>query len=164
MLKKPEIARRLVHISIELKEYDLKFMPKSSVKAQAMVDFIFEFSTSPKVIKNEHTPELCNMEVSKSQVWQVFVDGAHNFKRAGMRVILLNHEASYFEYSIRMDFQVTNNITENETAIFGVMTSKTLEAHNLIQYNDSWLVVNQYLDIFKVKDQKMRKYIERMEK
>lgn len=81
-----------------------------------------------------------------------------------MRVILLNHEASYFEYSIRMDFQVTNNITENETAIFGVMTSKTLEANNLIQYNDSWLVVNQYLDIFKVKDRKMRKYIERMEK
>lgn len=35
------------------------------------------------------------------------MDGTHNFKEARLRVVILDHNGNYFEYSLRMDFQVT---------------------------------------------------------
>lgn len=62
------------------------------------------------------------------------MDSAHNFKRAGLGVVILDHKGNYFKYSVWMNFQVTN-----------IMTLKKLGVNNIILYNDSWLVVNQYM-------------------
>lgn len=64
------------------------------------------------------------------------MDGAHNFKGVGLGVIILDYKGKYFEYSMRMDLQVINNIVENEVAIFGAITSKKLKVNNIILHND----------------------------
>lgn len=87
----------------------------------------------------------------------MFIDGTHNFKEAKLRVVILDHNGNYFEYSLRMDFQVSNNITKCEASIFGVLTLKKLKVNNIILHRNSPLVVNQYIGAFESKDSKMRR-------
>lgn len=96
----------------------IKYMSKSSIKDQALVDFNAKFSDSSKVINNGYVAEVCATDVKKTPIWKVFMDNAHNFKGAGLGVFIPYHNGNYFKYSIRMDFQVTNNIAKYEVAIF----------------------------------------------
>lgn len=89
----------------------------------------------------------------------MFVNGAPNFKRVGLGVVILDHEGDYFEYFVRMDFQVTNHIVEYEASIFGVVTLKNLGANNII-FHSPRSVLNQYIGTFETKDSKMRRYVE----
>lgn len=66
VIKKPNIVGMLAHIIIELREYDIKFMPRSFVKAQALADFVAKFGDSLEVVDNEDTVEVCNMEIKKA--------------------------------------------------------------------------------------------------
>ena len=43
---KLEAARRLVQWAIELSQFDIDYCPKTAIKAQALVDFIAEFTLS----------------------------------------------------------------------------------------------------------------------
>ena len=46
-MKQPEAARRMIQWAIELSQFDIEYHPRTAIKAQALVDFIAEF-TSPK--------------------------------------------------------------------------------------------------------------------
>ena len=43
-LNKPEAAGRMVQWAIELSQFDIEYHPKTAVKAQALVDFITDFT------------------------------------------------------------------------------------------------------------------------
>lgn len=65
------------------------------------------------------------------------MDGAYNFKRVEFGVVISNHDENCFEYSIRMDFQVINNVIEYEALIFGFMILKKLRENNIVLYINS---------------------------
>jgi len=46
VLGKPDLARRMVALSIELSEYDIQYVPRGSKKSQVLEDFLLEL-TSP---------------------------------------------------------------------------------------------------------------------
>ena len=43
-MNKLEAAGRLIQWAIELSEFDIKYQPRNAIKAQALVDFIVEFT------------------------------------------------------------------------------------------------------------------------
>ena len=45
-MKQPEAAERMIQWAIELSQFEIEYHPKTAIKAQALVDFIAEF-TSP---------------------------------------------------------------------------------------------------------------------
>ncbi|KAL0395034.1 UNVERIFIED_CONTAM: hypothetical protein Slati_4469600 [Sesamum latifolium] len=45
-LRKPDTSGRLVKWIVELREYDISYLPRTVIKAQALADFVFEM-TSP---------------------------------------------------------------------------------------------------------------------
>ncbi|KAL0343681.1 UNVERIFIED_CONTAM: hypothetical protein Sangu_1255500 [Sesamum angustifolium] len=54
MLGKPDTFRRLVKWAVELSEYEISYLPRTTIKAQALADFIFEMAgislgTSPRL-------------------------------------------------------------------------------------------------------------------
>jgi hypothetical protein len=54
-MNKPDAAGRLIQWSIELSEFDIDYRPRTAIKAQALADFIAEFTTKddePKKKKN----------------------------------------------------------------------------------------------------------------
>lgn len=40
ILMKLDISKRMVHWSLKLSEFDLKYMPRTTIKVQAVTDFI----------------------------------------------------------------------------------------------------------------------------
>ena len=43
-MKKPKAAGRMVQWAIELSQFDIEYLPRTAIKAQALVDFIAEFT------------------------------------------------------------------------------------------------------------------------
>nr|KYP38151.1 hypothetical protein KK1_040621 [Cajanus cajan] len=44
VLRKPELAGRMMAWSMELSEFDIRFEPRGAIKAQSLADFINELS------------------------------------------------------------------------------------------------------------------------
>jgi len=74
VLSKPDLEGRMVSWSVELSEYDLQYVPRSSIKSQVLADFVVEF-TSPA------------QQVAPF-VWLLLVDGSSNLKGSGAGIIL----------------------------------------------------------------------------
>ena len=45
VMNKPEAAGRMVQWAIELSQFDVEYRPRTAIKAQALADFIAEFTT-----------------------------------------------------------------------------------------------------------------------
>ena len=43
-MNKPEAAGRMVQRALELSQFDIKYHPRTAIKAQAFADFIVEFT------------------------------------------------------------------------------------------------------------------------
>lgn len=66
---KVEISGRMVRWSIELNEFDLKYMPRIVIKAQALADIFIKQIEDEQKAKHKDLPELA-----------VYVDGSSNSK------------------------------------------------------------------------------------
>ena len=74
---KLEAARRLIQWAVELSEFDIKYLPRHTIKAQALADFIVEF-----------TPSHNDLEVVEDKKWIIHVDGSSTQHAGGIRVVL----------------------------------------------------------------------------
>ena len=64
-MNKLEAAGRLIQWAVELSEFDIKYLPRHAIKAQALADFITEF-----------TPSHSESEVVEDKKWIIHVDGS----------------------------------------------------------------------------------------
>ena len=68
--------------------FDIKYMPRTSIKGQVLVDLVAEFaksSTKEKVEKQDMDGKLVSMVSSQEpSSWKVYVDGASNQKGSRM--------------------------------------------------------------------------------
>ena len=46
VLHKPETSGRLVKWAIELSEFDIRYKPKTTIKGQALANFVMEFTSA----------------------------------------------------------------------------------------------------------------------
>ncbi|GAA0155041.1 hypothetical protein LIER_12864 [Lithospermum erythrorhizon] len=75
ILENPSRSRRIGKCPIELSEFVLRYEPRTSIKAQVLVDFVVECTLGPV----EEAPELINLiETSRERVWLLCVDSASN--------------------------------------------------------------------------------------
>jgi hypothetical protein len=89
-MNKPDAAGRLVQWSIEMGEFDIDYQPRTAIKAQALVDFIAEF-THP--LKEDEKSE-------EGEAWTVNIDGSSTKEMSGAGVILVSPEKDKFEYAL----------------------------------------------------------------
>ncbi|KAL0385897.1 UNVERIFIED_CONTAM: hypothetical protein Sradi_2984000 [Sesamum radiatum] len=76
VLGKPKASGRLVKWVIELSEYDISYLPRTTIKAQALADFISEMT--------ETTQE----EVFKEKPWLLHVDNSSTAQGSGAGIVL----------------------------------------------------------------------------
>ena len=53
-MSKPEAAERMVQWAIRLSQFDIEYHPKTAIKAQALADFIVEFT----ILDEDDAPEM----------------------------------------------------------------------------------------------------------
>lgn len=82
-----------------------------------MAGFIFECTELGKT-----EPEI---EEQEEETWELHVDGVSN--QYGARIgIVLNKDVVKLEYSVRLGFEVTNNVAEYEALLLGLKLAKSL--------------------------------------
>ncbi|GKU89962.1 hypothetical protein SLEP1_g4030 [Rubroshorea leprosula] len=89
ILQKPELSGRLVGWSIELSEYDLKFQPRTTIKGQAVADFLVECISATKEEKGPEHP-----------IWVLYVDGAANIEGSGAGAVLVGPDGFKSEHAL----------------------------------------------------------------
>ncbi|KAI9153774.1 hypothetical protein LWI28_016358 [Acer negundo] len=55
---RPDVSGRLVLWALELIKFDLKYKPRSTIKAQALTDFVMEFSANPDKVQRKWEEDL----------------------------------------------------------------------------------------------------------
>ncbi|GAU16655.1 hypothetical protein TSUD_326050 [Trifolium subterraneum] len=110
VLRKPDIAGRMVAWSVELLEFDITYIPRGEIKSQALTDFVLELTDPP----NE----------GKTQPWTISVDGSSNLRGSEVGVVLEGPEGVLIEQSLRFTFKANNNQAEYEALIAGMKLTK----------------------------------------
>ncbi|KAK3026398.1 hypothetical protein RJ639_042608 [Escallonia herrerae] len=96
VLQNPDVLGRLVNWSVELGEFDIKYKPRTVIKAQALSGFVVE-CTIP-----EHLLQLILSEVSDP--WLLYVDGSSKVGSSGAGLILIGPEKFMIEYALHFNF------------------------------------------------------------
>jgi hypothetical protein len=83
VLQKPDLSGKLVNWAIELGQFDIEFHPRTSIKGQALADFLVEFSNTPE-----------SEELPKEDTGVAYVDGssANQKSRVGVMITSLKGE------------------------------------------------------------------------
>ena len=124
VLRSAEYIGRIAKWGTILGAFDIKYMPRTSIKGQVLADLVAEF-TEPKI---EESPSVGNMDeklvgtISQYRLptWEVYVDGASNQKGSGVGLILMSPEKVVIEKYLRLDFSATNNEAEYEALLEGI--------------------------------------------
>ena len=118
ILRSVDYTGRIAKWGTILEAFDIKYMPRTSIKGQVLVDFVAEF-TEPEI---EELPSDGNMDEKLVGTipqyclltWEVYVDGASNKKGSWVGLVLMSPEKVVIEKSLRLDFLATNNEAEYE--------------------------------------------------
>ena len=132
-MNKLEVAGRLIQWTIELSEFDVRYQPRSAIKAQVLGDFIVEFTPNQGELD----------EVDENQRWVVNVDGSSTLYVGGIGVILKFLEGDKLKYAAHLQYQTTNHEAEYETLLKGLELAKSLEVESVVIQGDSQLIINQ---------------------
>ena len=101
-----DVVGRIAQWSIELGQYAIQFVPRTTIKSQALADFVAEW-INPELDKASQNPEH----------WLMLYDGAECKNSAWAAVVLVSLEGDAMRYAIQIDFTnptLTNNIAEYE--------------------------------------------------
>jgi hypothetical protein len=95
--------------ALEVMGYDIKYVPRTTIKLQSLADFIAEW-TEVQTPTSDITHEY----------WTLYFDGSVMGPHAGPGVVLILPEGNKLCYVIRLHFLALNNIAEYEGLVNGL--------------------------------------------
>uniref|UniRef100_A0A2N9J3R3 Uncharacterized protein n=1 Tax=Fagus sylvatica TaxID=28930 RepID=A0A2N9J3R3_FAGSY len=91
-MNKPDAAGRLIQWAVELSEFDIEYHPRQAIKAQALADFIAEFTVT------EDEPS----EERPDEIWEIDIDG---FVRQGGRRLKIRSDSQLIVGQVNGDYE-----------------------------------------------------------
>ncbi|KAL0349670.1 UNVERIFIED_CONTAM: hypothetical protein Sradi_4116200 [Sesamum radiatum] len=137
--------------AIELSEYDISYLPRTTVKAQALADFVSEITGT--------TQE----EVPEERPWLLHVDGSSTAQGSGAGVVITSPQGEGMEFAIKFDFKASNNEAEYEALVIGMRMAQDIGVLHLLACSDSQLIVKQVSGVYEVKEDNMVQYLLQIE-
>jgi ribonuclease HI len=153
ILQKPDLSGRLVNWSVELRQFDIEFHPRTSIKGQVLADFLLEFNNTPE-----------REELPKKETWVVFVGGSSANRKSGVEVALTSPDGEKFQYAIKLDFVTTNNEAEYEVVLARLSIAREMRAKNVEIRSDSQVVVSHVQGVAEAQGEKMIQYLNKVRK
>ena len=151
-MNKLEATGRWIQWVAKLSEFDIRYQPRHAIKAQALADFIAEF-----------TPNCGDVEgMEDSKKWVVHVDGSFTQHAGGISVVLQSPEGDKLKHKIHLQYQATNNEVEYEALLKGLELTKFVEVKSILVLGDSPLIMGQINGTYEVKEGRMKKYLEKV--
>ncbi|XP_064955577.1 uncharacterized protein LOC135607564 [Musa acuminata AAA Group] len=138
----------LIEWSVELGEFDIRYVLRTAIKAQAVADFISEV-TQPK----GEEPECVKTE------WLLCVDGSSGRSGVGAGLVLEAPDDRSFERSLHFRFKATNNEAEYEALLAGFRLAIEMQVDDIHVLTDSQLVAEEIDGGYEARDPTMSKYL-----
>ncbi|KAL0403331.1 UNVERIFIED_CONTAM: hypothetical protein Sradi_1973900 [Sesamum radiatum] len=106
VLGKPEASRRLVKRAIKLSKYEISYLPRTTIKAQALANFVSEMTIQE--------------EVSEARPWLLHVYGSSTTQGNGAGIVLTTPKGDNMEFAVKFEFNTSNNEAEYEALVLGM--------------------------------------------
>jgi hypothetical protein len=94
---------------IELSMYDIVYKPRTSIKAQALSDFI------PEWTETQTPPKERDLEY-----YTINFDGSLQLQGIGARILVTSPKGESFKYVLQMHFPTSNNALGYEALLHGL--------------------------------------------
>jgi ribonuclease HI len=138
---------------MELCPYSLEFQSHTTIKSQALVDFIVEWIdlSAP-------------LDQGLLEYWKMHFDGSLNIDGAGAGMLFISPNKDELCYILRLHFLASNNTAEYEACLHDIRIAVKLGVKRLYVYGDSALVINQLNKDWDMTSEKMDAYCKEIKK
>ena len=163
LLRSADYIGRISKWGTILGAFDIKYIPRTSVKGQVLANLMVEFAESPLEDKMERQDidgkYIGLVSLQEPLSWKVYVDGAPSHRRSGVGLVLISPERIIIEKSLRLDFSATNNEAEYETLLAGMTMVQKMGEKALEIFLDLRLIVSQVEGELEARDLRMQEYL-----
>ena len=125
VIRSADYTRRIAKWGMILGAFNIKYMPRTSIKGQVLADLVAEFDECPEEVEmgSETLGErLVGMAfVQGLPPWELYVDGVANQRGSGVGLVMVSLKKITIEKSLRLNFSTTNNEVEYEALLRGMM-------------------------------------------
>ncbi|XP_050233150.1 uncharacterized protein LOC126681647 [Mercurialis annua] len=126
-LHRPKTSGRLVSWSVQLGEHDIRYKPRTTLKAQALADFVEEMTEKP-----------CDL-VTEELICNLFVDRVSSEQGAG--IVLLGPNKITIEYAVHLSFKATNNVADKREEHGEIHGERKRAAQKIEKNGGQWEIV-----------------------
>lgn len=137
---------RLAKWQILLTEFDIVYVTRTAMKAQALADHLVENSVNDEYepLRTYFPDEEINFIEEEipddGHVWKLYFDGVVNKNGVGIGAVLISPNECHYPATSRLRFFSTDNTTEYEACIMGLNMAINL-VHELVVLGDSDLLI-----------------------
>ncbi|XP_070029164.1 uncharacterized protein [Nicotiana sylvestris] len=155
---------RLAKWQIFLTEFDITYVTRTAMKAQALADHLAENPVDDEYepLKTYFPDEevMCVDEVDRDEKpgWKLFFDGAANMKGVGVGVVLISETGKHYPVTAQLRFHCTNNMAEYEACLLGLRLAVDMGVQEILVLGDSDLLVHQIQREWETRDLKLIMY------
>ncbi|XP_031394231.1 uncharacterized protein LOC116205722 [Punica granatum] len=136
--------RNIAKWRCQLTEYDIEYVPRTSIKGQAIADHLAEFPIDDDTPINMDFPDEEILQIGEAKeepTWKMYFDGAVNSVGSGVGAVLVSPDGRHYPVAAKVDFSCTNNVAEYEACILGLQAAIDFKVKELG-------VKNQFADAF----------------
>ena len=163
VLRTADYAGRIAIWSTILGAFDIKYMPRTSIKGQVLADLVAEFAEPPvEIVAKEWNMDGKSVGVISMPgplCWKVYVDGAANQRGSGVGLVLISPEKTIIEKFLRLGFSATNNEAEYKALLQGIAMVQKMGGKVVEMFSDLRLVVGQVKGELEARDARMQEYL-----
>jgi ribonuclease HI len=145
IMRNREATGRIGKWAVELNEFTIDYVHRSSIQSQALAGFIADW-----------TPEAQEEEINKdAEAWTVFCYGSWGTFGAGAAAVLVAPSKVRTCYAAKLDFSCTNNIAEFEALLLGLRKLRAMGIRRAILKTDSQVISGHVDKSSKTRDPKL---------
>ena len=163
LLRSVDYTGRIAKWGTILGAFDIKYMPRTSIKGQVLANLVANFTESPLEDRMEKQDmdgkSIGVVSLQEPLSWKVYVDGAPSHRRSGVGLVLISSERVIIEKSLRLDFSAINNEAEYETLLAGMTMVQKMGEKALEIFLDLRLIVSQVEGELEARDLRMQEYL-----
>jgi hypothetical protein len=132
ILRNQDATGRMSKWVVELGDLNIDFKPHTTIKSQALVDFMAEWQENQLPTPTE-----------RPEHWVMYFDGSLKLEGAGAEVLLISPKGEQLKYVLQIFWKVSNNKVECEALLHRLRLAISSGIKRLLVYGDSVVVINQ---------------------
>uniref|UniRef100_A0A2N9FI93 Integrase catalytic domain-containing protein n=1 Tax=Fagus sylvatica TaxID=28930 RepID=A0A2N9FI93_FAGSY len=146
LLHRPVLSGRLAQWLLQLSQYEITTETPTAIKSQAIVDLLAQFPGEDSSSISHQVPgEIGEVLLAGlvDSTWTLKFDGSSTSNSSGAEIVLMREDGETIAKSFKLDFSCSNNASEYEAYITGLVIAHEMGIKHLRVIGDSNLIICQ---------------------